>query len=69
MGQHYSNPEREHDPHALPDIEVFQMTAREVAECDEKLVHKYMKRREFRFGRDRRLRKLRSCRRRRYSRK
>ncbi len=30
--QAYSNPKRASDPHALPDIEVFQLTAYEVAE-------------------------------------
>lgn len=32
MAREYSNPKREHDPHTLPDIEVFQMTAQEVVE-------------------------------------
>jgi hypothetical protein len=50
MGQHYSNPERESDDYALPDIEVFQLTAREVAEQDEDLVYEYMKRHEFRLA-------------------
>lgn len=27
MTQAYSNPERENDPHALPDIEVFYMAS------------------------------------------
>jgi hypothetical protein len=30
--QAYSNPDREADPHALPDLEIFQLTAAEVAE-------------------------------------
>ena len=50
MSQHYSNPDRESDPHALPDLEVFQLTAHEVAERDEDLIHEYMKRREFRLA-------------------
>jgi hypothetical protein len=50
MGQAYSNPERESDPHALPDIEVFQLTARECAEMDEDMVYEYMKRHEFRLA-------------------
>lgn len=50
MTQAYSNPERENDPHALPDIEVFQLTAREVAEQDEERVHEYLRRHEFRLG-------------------
>lgn len=48
--QAYSNPERENDPHALPDIEVFQLTALEVAERDEDTIHEYMQRREFRLA-------------------
>jgi len=31
MSQHYSNPARESEETALPDIEVFQLTAHEVA--------------------------------------
>lgn len=50
MSQHYSNPARESDPHALPDVEVFELTAREVAERDEDLIYKYMKRYEFRLA-------------------
>lgn len=50
MSQAYSNPYRESDPHALPDIEVFELTAREVAEQDEDLIWEYMKRREFRLA-------------------
>lgn len=50
MPQAYSNPEREADPHALPDIEVFQLTAEEAAEIDDELVWEYMQRREFRLA-------------------
>ncbi len=50
MSQAYSDPSRENDPHALPDIKVFQLTAREVAEQDEDLVYEYMKRHEFRLA-------------------
>jgi hypothetical protein len=32
MSQHYSDPARESDPHALPDVEVFYRTR---AECNE----------------------------------
>jgi hypothetical protein len=42
--QAYSNPEREQDPRALPDIEVFELTAREAAEQDEELIYEYLKR-------------------------
>lgn len=50
MAQHYSDPSREHDPHALPDIETFQLTAAEVAASDEGLCYEYMKRPEFRLA-------------------
>jgi hypothetical protein len=36
--QAYSSPDRERDPHALPDIEVFQLTAEEFAGNDEDLM-------------------------------
>src|SRR5687767_4690431 len=48
--QAYSDPSRESDPHALPDIEVFELTAAEVAALDEDLVWEYMKRHEFRLA-------------------
>ena len=47
MTQHYSNPDRASDPYALPDLEIFQLTAAEVAERDEDLIYEYMKRHEF----------------------
>jgi hypothetical protein len=50
MTQVYSNPDREDDETALPNIEVFQLTAREVAEMDEDMVHEYMRRHEFRLA-------------------
>ena len=50
MTQHYSDPSRENDPHALPDLETFQLTAREVAERDEDMNHDYMKRHAFRLS-------------------
>jgi hypothetical protein len=50
MSQYYSDPARESDPHALPDLEVFELTAREVAERDEDLVWEYSKRHEFRLA-------------------
>lgn len=46
----YSDPSRESDPHALPDVEIFQLTAAEAAELDEDLIYEYMKRREFRLA-------------------
>lgn len=39
MSQEYSNPARESDLHALPDIEVFQLTAAEQVEQDEDLMY------------------------------
>lgn len=47
MTQAYSDPTRESDPHALPDIEVFQLTATEVAALDEDTMYEYAKRQEF----------------------
>lgn len=47
--QAYSNPEREDDEHALPDLEIFQLTTREVAERDD-LIYEYMQRHEFRLA-------------------
>lgn len=35
--QAYSNPKRASDPHALPDVEVFELTDREAAELDSTL--------------------------------
>lgn len=49
MSQAYSDPRRASDPHALPDIEVFQLTAAEVAAMDEDLVFEYSKKSEFRL--------------------
>jgi hypothetical protein len=45
-----SQQERKSDPYALPDIEVFELTAPEVAGLDDELVWEYMKRREFRLA-------------------
>jgi hypothetical protein len=50
MKQAYSNPDREDDAFALPDLELFQLTAREVAEMDEDMIFEYMQRREFRLA-------------------
>lgn len=36
--QAYSNPKRESNPYALPDIEVFQLTAEEAVQQDEDLM-------------------------------
>ena len=48
--QAYSDPSRENDPYALPDVEVFELTAAEVAERDEDLIYEYMQRPEFRLA-------------------
>ncbi len=48
--QAYSNPDREYDKYSLPDIEVFELTAREVAEMEEDLIYQYRKRHEFRLA-------------------
>ncbi len=48
--QAYSDPSRESDPHALPDVEVFQLTASEVAELDTDTIDEYMHRHEFRLA-------------------
>ena len=50
MTQEYSDAEREGDPMALPDIEVFERTARECALDDEDVVREFMQRREFRLA-------------------
>ena len=50
MAQHYSNPKRARDPHALPDLETFQLTATEVAALDEDTIYEYMRRPEFRLA-------------------
>ena len=34
MSQYYSDPEREDDPHALPDVEVFYADEGELQSCD-----------------------------------
>ena len=34
MPQHYSDPKRESDPHALPDLEVFHLTASDFARAE-----------------------------------
>jgi len=33
MSQHYSKPERASDPHALPDVEVFHVSAQDFADA------------------------------------
>ena len=45
----YSNPADKHDPHKLPDVEILELTAEEVAAADDDLVREYMKRPEFRL--------------------
>jgi len=48
--QTYSDATRETVETALPDIELFELTASEVAAMDDDLVWEYMKRPEFRLG-------------------
>ena len=48
--QAYSDSKRTSNPYSLPDVEVFQLTAQEVASQDEDLVYEYMKRKKFRFA-------------------
>ena len=48
--QAYSDPKRASSPYSLPDVEVFQLTAREEAGQDEELVYEFMKRPEFRLA-------------------
>ena len=52
MTQHYSDPARESDDHALPNLEVFQMTAEEVATSGqyEDEIFELCKRHEFRLA-------------------
>ena len=50
MSQHYSDESRADDKWSLPDVEVFEMTAREIAERDDDLIYEYMKRHEFRLA-------------------
>lgn len=49
MAYEYSDPTRETDAHALPDIEVFELTAHEVAAMDEDTIYEFSKRSEFRL--------------------
>ena len=46
MTQAYSNPDREDDPTALPDLEIFELTAAEIAASEqyEDEQHEYLKR-------------------------
>jgi hypothetical protein len=48
--QAYSDESRADDETSLPDLEIFQLTAREVAERDEELVYQYSKRHEYRLA-------------------
>jgi hypothetical protein len=48
--QFYSDPSRTNDPHALPDCEVFQLTATEVASGMEDEIHEYLKRPTYRLA-------------------
>ena len=48
--QEYSDPSRSDDPYALPDVEVFQLTAIEVAEREDDLIDEYQRRHEYRLA-------------------
>lgn len=50
MSQHYSDESRANDKWLLPDVEIFQMTAREMAERDDDLIYDYMKRPAFKLA-------------------
>jgi len=52
MSRHYSMPESEQSAYTLPDIEVFQQTAREFAESDsnQELIWEYTRKPEFRLA-------------------
>ena len=50
MSQFYSNPEREVDTYAMPNCEVFQLTAIEAAEMDEDTIYDYMKLKKHRLA-------------------
>ena len=48
--QAYSDESRTLDPYSLPDLEIFELTAREMAERDEDLIWEYKKRSEFKLA-------------------
>jgi hypothetical protein len=48
--QAYSDESRADNETASPDLEIFQMTAREIAETQEDTIYEYMKRPEFRLA-------------------
>jgi hypothetical protein len=50
MAHAYNDPTRADDPHALPNIEAFQLTAVEVAEMDDDLIWEYQRRHEYRLA-------------------
>ena len=48
--QFYTDTIKQNDTYSMPDAEVFQLTAREVAELDEDTIREYMRRNEFRLA-------------------
>ena len=48
--QAYSDESRADEQFSLPDVEIFQLTAREMAERDEENISEYMKRHDFRLA-------------------
>lgn len=50
MSTHYSDPRRESDPYALPDVWVTQLTAEEVAQGMEDEYYEFSRRTKFRIA-------------------
>lgn len=48
--QFYTDPSRQSDTYAMPDARVYQLTAREVAEMDDDLIHEYMRKHQYRIA-------------------
>lgn len=46
----YTDPARESDTYAMPDARVYHLTAREVAEMDDDLIHEYMRKHQYRLA-------------------
>lgn len=46
----YSDTTKENDLHAIPDCEVFELNAHEVAEMDEDLIRQYSRKHEYRLA-------------------
>jgi hypothetical protein len=46
----YSDTTKENDLHTIPDFEVFELNAHEVAEMDEDLIRQYSRKHEYRLA-------------------